>query len=217
MPLDRSNTPRALRRCAVAFAGAVFLVSAWHWWSFQYETFDLAFYVQGLWLALRGQWHVSLLGVSLLGNHVEPLVFLLTPLFALCPHPLMLVAVQSAALATMPFTAWRIVRQLGIEEKAAFWLAVSTVLMPATGFVGLHEFHPEAFAAPLLLLLIEARLSHRLGWFWLWFAAVLACKENMALLLVAWGLVHALWDWRRAQTLQRAPHGVLDLGRTTGF
>jgi uncharacterized membrane protein len=183
---------------AAIFATVVFSVSAWHWWSFQYRTFDLAFYVQGLWLAVRGQWHVSLLGVSVLGNHVEPLVFLLTPLFALCPHPLVLVAVQSAALATMPFTAWRIARQLGIEEKAASWLAVSTVLMPATGFVGLHEFHPEAFAAPLLLLLIEARLAGRLGWFWVWLAAVLACKENMAPLLVAWGAVHALWDWRRS-------------------
>jgi len=192
------RTPRSIRTTALTFGAIVFAVSAWHWWTFQYRTFDLAFYVQGLWLALRGQWHVSLLGVSLMGNHVETLVFLLTPLFALCPHPLLLVAVQTAALATIPLTAWRIARRLGLEERAAFWLALATVLMPATGFVGLHEFHPEAFAAPLVLLLIEARLAGRPGWFWLWFAAVLACKENIALLLVAWGAIHALWDWRRS-------------------
>lgn len=190
--------PRALRWCAVGFGAATFLISAWHWWTFQYRTFDLAFYVQGLWLAIRGEWNVSLLGVPLLGNHVEPIVFLIAPLFAVCPHPLLLVAVQSAALATMPFTAWRIARGQGLDERASFWLALATVLMPATGFVALHEFHPEAFAAPLLLLLIEARLAGRFGRFWLWFAAVLACKENMALLLVAWGGVGMLWDWRRS-------------------
>lgn len=198
MPSENLRTPRSIRIAAIVFGVTVFAISAWHWWTFQYRTFDLAFYVQGIWLALHGQWHVSLLGVSLMGNHVEPLVFLLVPLFAVCPHPMLLVAVQAAALATMPRTAWRIARRLGIEERAAFWLAMAIILMPATGFVGLHEFHPEAFAAPLVLLLIEARLAGRLDWFWVWFAAVLACKENMALLLVAWGAVHALWDWRRS-------------------
>jgi uncharacterized membrane protein len=198
MASELRRIPRPLCVAALVFGVIVFAVSAWHWWTFQYRTFDLAFYVQGLWLALRGKWHVSMLGVSLMGNHVEPLVFLITPLFAICPHPLLLVGVQTAALATMPLTAWRIARRLGIEERPAFWLALATILMPATGFVGLHEFHPEAFAAPLVLLLIEARLAGRLGWFWVWFTAVLACKENMALLLVAWGAVHALWDWRRS-------------------
>ncbi|MES2568859.1 MAG: DUF2079 domain-containing protein, partial [Verrucomicrobiota bacterium] len=164
-------------------------------------TFDLAFYVQALWLALRGEWHVSLLNVPLLGNHAEPIVFLATPLFALWPHPMWLVALQSIALATLPLTGWRIALHLGFSPRAAALLALATVLSPATGFVALHEFHPEALAAPFILLLIEARLKKQRGLFWLWFLTILACKENLALLLITFCLVHALLEWRRKESI----------------
>ena len=199
MPTDTSKTPRAIVWGAGLFAGLVFLISWWQWWTFQYGTFDLAFYVQALWLALRGKWTVSLLNVPLMGNHAEPIVFLIAPLFAIFPHPMTFVAVQTLAFATMPFTAWRIARRLDLERPAAICLALATVLTPATMSIGIYEFHPEALAAPLLLLLIEARLAEMRGRFWLWFVAVLSVKENMALLLVAFCAVWAVLDWRRGR------------------
>jgi len=199
MPTDAAKTPRAIVWGAGLFAGLVFLVSWWQWWTFQYGTFDLAFYVQALWLALRGKWTVSLLNVPLMGNHAEPIVFLITPLFAIFPHPMTFVAVQTLAFATMPFTAWRIARRLEIARPAAICLALATVLTPATLSIGIYEFHPEALAAPLLLLLIEARLAERYGRFWLWFVAVLSVKENMALLLVAFCAVWAVLDAQRGR------------------
>jgi uncharacterized membrane protein len=196
-------TPRAVRLGALLFAVVTCVVSWWRWWTFQYTTFDLAFYVQALWLALRGQWQVSLLEVPLLGNHAEPIVFLLAPFFALWSHPMLFVLAQTLALATMPFTAWRIVARLGIEPVAGSLLALATVLTPATILVGLHEFHPEALAAPLILLLIEARLAERRAGFWVWFLAVLSVKENMALLLLAWCVVFAVIDWREGRAWVR--------------
>lgn len=191
------STPRILRLGAAFFALGVFLVSWWHWWTFQYGTFDLAFYVQALWLAVRGKWWVSLLNVPLMGNHAEPIVFLLTPLFAIWPHPMLFVVVQTIALASMAFTGFRIARRLGFEPPTASALGLALLVIPATSSVGIYEFHPEALVAPLLLLLIEARLAGRCGRFWLWFLAVLACKENMALLLVAFCGVFGLIEWRR--------------------
>ena len=47
-------TPRLIVWVALLFVALAFTVSWWHWWTFQYGTFDLAFYVQALWLALRG-------------------------------------------------------------------------------------------------------------------------------------------------------------------
>jgi uncharacterized membrane protein len=199
MPSVSVRSPRAIRIGALLFTVAVFVISWWHWWTFQYGTFDLAFYVQSLWLALRGEWHVSLLNVPLMGNHAEPLVFLLVPFFAIWPHPMLFVLVQTLALASMAFTGFRIARHLGYEENAAVCLGLVTLLLPATTSIGIYEFHPEAFAAPLLLLLIEARLAERYGRFWLWFLAVLACKENMALLLATFCAVFALMDWRRGR------------------
>ena len=199
MFLEPISSPRAIRLGAVLFALAVFVVSWWHWWTFQYGTFDLAFYVQALWLALRGQWWVSLLNVPLMGNHPEPIVFLLIPFFALWPHPMLLVVVQTVALSSMAFTGYRIARRLDFAPPAATALGLAVLILPATSSVGIYEFHPEALVAPLLLLLIEARLTERYAAFWLWFLAVLACKENMALLLVAFCGVFGVLEWRRGR------------------
>src|SRR5580698_7011056 len=184
MSPENPSARRFLVWTALFFSALTFTISWWHWWTFQYGTFDLAFYVQALWLALRGKWMVSLLNVPLMGNHAEPIVFLLAPIFAVCPHPMTLVAVQTLAFGTMPFTAWRIGQRMGLERRAALLLALATLLTPASLSVAIHEFHPEALAAPLLLLLIEARLAERRGWHWLWFLAVLSIKENMAPLLM---------------------------------
>ena len=136
MPADSAPTPRPILWGAGLFAVAVFLVSWWQWWTFQYGTFDLAFYVQALWLALRGKWMVSLLNVPLMGNHAEPIVFLLAPVFAIFPHPMTLVAVQTLAFATMPFTAWRIARRLGARERSQIDQTI----------VALFQQNPGAFA-----------------------------------------------------------------------
>jgi len=204
MSSEVSPARRILVWAALLFSAVTFLVSWWHWWTFQYGTFDLAFYVQALWLALRGKFMVSLLNVPLMGNHAEPIVFLLTPLFAICPHPMLFVAVQTLAFASMPFTAWRIGRGLGLARPAALCLALATLVTPATFSVAIYEFHPEALAAPLLLLLIEARLAGRYRMFWLWFVAVLAVKENMAPLLVMYCGVFALLEWKKERRWQVA-------------
>src|SRR5882757_2955723 len=132
---------RVLVWTALLFSVVTFAVSWWHWWTFQYGTFDLAFYVQSLWLALRGKWMVSLLNVPMLGNHAEPIVFLLTPLFAIYPHPMLFVAVQALAFATMPFTAFRIGKRLELEPKAALLMALTTIVTPAAFAIAIYEFH----------------------------------------------------------------------------
>src|SRR3954463_6404049 len=119
MPSEPIPIPRAIRIGVMLFAALVFVVSWWHWWTFRYGTFDLAFYVQALWLALRGKWWVSLLNVPLMGNHSGPIVFLLTPLFALWSHPMLFVVVQTVALASMAFTGFRIATRLGAGHPAA--------------------------------------------------------------------------------------------------
>jgi uncharacterized membrane protein len=195
--VSASGAKWSLAFCTAVFAVCVFAVSWWHWWTYAYSTFDLAFYVQSLWLALRGEWFVSLLNVPMLGNHAEPIVFLALPFFAVWPHPMLLIILQTAAIATMPWTAWRIARRLALSPASALLLSIAIVATPATGFVALHEFHPEAFAAPLILLLIEARIARRLGAFWCWALALIACKENLALFMAAWAIIHLVLDRRR--------------------
>jgi uncharacterized membrane protein len=187
---DRIPTPRSLWWAAIIFCVIAIADSWFRWATFQYGTFDLAFYAQGLWLAGKGIWHVSLLDVPLMGNHQDPIVFLALPFYKIWSHPMLLVIAQALMLASMPFTGWRIARHLEFGPQAAMWLGLATLLAPVTGFVALHEFHPEALTAPLLLLMFEGRMKRKPGQFWLSFILVLACKENMGLLLAWISLVY---------------------------
>lgn len=185
---DRTGLSFSIVASALFFL-AVTATSGARWANFEYRTFDLAFYVQGIWQFLHGRFEVSLLQVPLLGNHVEPIVFLLAPALWITRHPLIFVVIQNAALALMAPIAFRTARRLGLEPFAALATAVSILVAPATCYVALHEFHPEAFSAPLLLLMFEARLAKALRRYWICLLAVLACKENMALLLIAYCVV----------------------------
>ncbi len=199
---DRIPTPRSLWWASIIFCVIAITDSWFRWATFQYGTFDLAFYAQGLWLAGKGIWHVSLLDVPLMGNHQDPIVFLALPFYKIWSHPMLLVILQTLLLATMPFTGWRIARHLEFGPQASMWLGLATLLAPATGFIALHEFHPEALTAPLILLMLEGRMKQRPGMFWLSFILVLACKESMGLLLAWMSLVYSVLerdrdrDWR---------------------
>ena len=182
---------------AAAFFAAVTWISFTRWANFEYRTFDLAYYVQAIWQLIHGRFEVSVEHVPLLGNHVEPIVFLFAPLFAILRHPLLFVVVQNLALATMGPIGYAICRRLGFSPTNACLLGAALLLAPAASYIGLHEFHPEALTAPFLLLMIDARGKGSYWRYWLWFIAVLACKENMALLLAAYCVVQAFFERSR--------------------
>lgn len=194
----------AILGLSLVFFAVCTWVSYARWANFEYRTFDLAYYVQALWQLFHGRFEVSVQGVPLLGNHVEPIVFLIAPLFFVFRHPLVFVVVQNAALASMGPVALDIGRRLGLDGKAALLLACAVLITPATAFIALHEFHPEALAAPLLLLMLHARVRGSLRWHWVWLIAVLACKENMALLVAAYCAVHLVLERKQPWPQLRA-------------
>ena len=130
-----------------------FVVSTWtsyaRWANFQYRSFDLAYYVQAIWQLIHGRLDVSVENVPLLGNHVEPIVFLFAPLFAVFRHPMLFVIVQNAALATMPLVGYNIAKRLGLDGKRACLLSAALLLAPAAGYIAIHEFRcPKLWSRP---------------------------------------------------------------------
>lgn len=189
----RPDQVTAVAVSLVFFAGCTWASYA-HWANFEYRTFDLAYYVQGLSQLLHGRFDVSLLGLPLLGNHVEPIVFLLLPAFLLFRHPMVLVIAQNLALAAMGPLAFHTARRLGLTRTSSLLLASALLITPGTGYVALHEFHPEALSAPLVLLMIYARVRGSIRTFWAAVIALLACKENMTLLVASYCAVHLLLE-----------------------
>ena len=185
----------------MAVAALFFAVCTWtsyaRWANFEYRTFDLAYYVQAIWQLIHGRFRVSVEPVPLLGNHVEPIIFSFAPLFFLFRHPMLFIVVQNAALASMGPLGYDIAKRLGFDRKESCLLGALLLITPAASYIALHEFHPEALTAPLLLLMFQARLVNSVGRHWLWFIAVLSCKENMALLLAAYCAVQWIAEWKR--------------------
>src|SRR5262245_12698089 len=146
MPVSkvRSSSSGAFGVVILAVATAFFLIStasAWaEWANFRYQTFDLAFYTQAMWQFIHGRFDVSILNTPLLGNHVEPIFFLLAPIFAVFRHPMVFVVIQNAALAAMAIVGFDICRRLGFGPRNSFFLGASLLIVPATGYVALSEF-----------------------------------------------------------------------------
>ena len=97
LPVDHGLV--AALGAALVFFGTCTWASYAHWANFEYRTFDLAYYVQALWQLLHGRFEVSVEGVPLLGNHVEPIVLLLLPSSS----------IQSSSWLsrTLPWRQWR--------------------------------------------------------------------------------------------------------------
>ena len=196
------SRPADPAKAAIAAIAALFFVACtWtsyaRWANFEYRTFDLAYYVQAIWQLIHGRFQVSVEPVSLLGNHVEPIIFSFAPLFFLIRHPMLFIVVQNAALASMGPLGYDIAKRLGFDRKESCLLGALLLITPAAGYIALHEFHPEALTAPLLLLMFRARLVNSVGRHWFWFIAVLSCKENMALLLAAYCAVQWIAERKR--------------------
>lgn len=185
---------------AAFFFATTTAVSWLRWANFQYRTFDLAYYVQAVWQLIHGRLAVSVENVPLLGNHVEPIVFLFVPLFAIVRHPMLFVVVQNALLASMAPIGYRLARR-SFDRRNAALLSIALLIAPAAGYIALHEFHPEALVSPFLLLMVYSRTVRRFWVHSVCFVAVLFCKENMALVLAAYCMVFLIIE-RRCRTAE---------------
>ncbi len=205
--MNASSHTRSLRwplALAVVITALIWTFQSWWRWShFQYTTFDLAFYVQALDGFSHGRNWSSLLGVQPFGNHADFIILLLWPIYAVFHHPITLVAVQSLALAACLPLGWCICLEAGWNARRSLALAAILLVNPVITFVAIHEFHPEAFAAPLWLAVYLSwqRKDQRL--FWITLVLFLSCKENLGLVAGTWFLVRFLtsprdvadWKW----------------------
>lgn len=151
-------------------------------------------------------------GFSLLGDHFTPALALLAPLYWVWDDPRVLVLAQAALFAVGVPVVRRIARHsfAGAAPLTVRRAADLGGLVYALGWPLLNSacngFHEVAFAVPFTLLMLERGLAHRYGAAACWAALLCTAKEDMGLVVGAFGLVLAV----RAH---RAGHRG---GRTTG-
>jgi uncharacterized membrane protein len=160
--------------------------------AFNTGRFDLGNMTQAVWATAHGHFLevTSLAGeqTSRLGSHFDPILAALAPLWLVWPSPDMLVTVQAFAvgLGALP-VFWLARKHLG-SQHAALGFALAYLLYPATEWLTLNEFHPVAFACPLLLYAFWYLDENRLLPFTGFALAAIASKEEIGLVVAGFGI-----------------------------
>jgi uncharacterized membrane protein len=180
--------------------------------AFNTGRFDLGNMVQAVWSTAHG--HplrvTDLAGdqMSRLGAHFDPILVAFAPLWWLWPHASLLLVAQAFAIALGAVPVYLLATKHLGSAHAGVGFALAYLVYPATTWLTLNEFHPVAFATPLLLLGFWYLDEDR---FWPFVACAVAaslCKEEVPLVVAAMGVWYALARGRVREGLSVAAAGV---------
>ena len=164
--------------------------------AFNTGRFDLGNMTQAVWATANGDFLrvTNLAGeqTSRLGSHFDPILVALAPLWLAWSSPDLLLAAQAVAIALGALPVFWLARKHLGSEHAALGFALAYLLYPATEWLTLNEFHPVAFACPLLLYAFWYLDEDRLVPFAVFAALAVACKEEIGLVVAGFGLWYLL-------------------------
>lgn len=204
-------SPRAARLIIWALVLAYILLFSWlsvtRHLAFKTDAYDMGNVNQAFWNTVHGRplYFTNWRGVELtlatdtrLAMHVEPIYFLIAPIYWLWQRPETLLVLQTVILALGAWPVYWLARDYLKNYLAAVIFAAVYLLFPGLQAANLWEFHAVALAAPFLLFAFY--FGHRRKWALLWLFAILAMatKEEIPLIIFLMGLYFALSDLRQA-------------------
>jgi uncharacterized membrane protein len=166
--------------------------------------FDLGNMVQAVWSTAQGRpldsTEVGGEQFSRLGAHVDPILVLFTPLYAVWSSPEALLVAQAVIVALGAFPAFWLGRRWLGDDRLAVAAAAAYLLYPPLQFATLFDFHPVTLAAPLLMFCIWAAEAGRYLVLAMAGTAAALTQEQVGLALV----MLALWMAVRHPERRRA-------------
>lgn len=163
------------------------------------RAFDLGIFAQAVWTTLHGQFLFSSIkgDICLLGDHVSPLLALLTPFYAAWESPKMLLLLQAAfAGANLVLIGELARRKTGDAFVGILFALLYFFYYPTRA--ALHEdFHPEVLAEPFLIAAFIFLEKRRTIPFLLCLITAVSAKENFWGIAFVFGLYAFLFQKRR--------------------
>lgn len=171
--------------------------------NFDYGKFDLGNMNQMVWNTLNGRFMylTDYFGTNLprwAMSHVDPILVLFVPLFALMPHPMLLTYAQILLILSSCFLVYKIA-YLELKSKwAATFLGISFLFYPAvgyitawTGFHGVSAVIPFFFGAFYVFekMYKENKFTTKgIVLFWILLVLTMSGKEQLPLYVILYGL-----------------------------
>ncbi len=162
-----------------------------HYYSFGSRALDLGNYGQTIWNTSRGNWFHQTNqpgATSRLSLHVEPILLPVSLLYLIYPGPEILFIFQSLVVALGAIPVWALARRALKNDWLALLFAVVYLLLPPMQAATLLDFHAVTLAPTFLLAAFYYLETRRAGWFALFAALAVACKEEIALIVLLMGL-----------------------------
>lgn len=179
--------------------------------SFNTGGFDVGVFDQAIWNSLRGR----LLEVSivpdtpnLLGQRFSPILLAFVPLYAVWSDPIVLLVVQTLALAIGAFPIYWLARER-VERALALVIVLAYFLSPALEHVDLYEFHEVALVTPLFAFAGYFLLRGLDKAFIVCLGLAVLTKDEIAFSLIAFGAFILLVQRRKWLGLALASMGAV--------
>jgi uncharacterized membrane protein len=175
---------------SVAAYSALSLFRHWH---FESSAFDLGIFDQGI-------WHYSLFEKpactinqfpNLLGDHFDPTLALLAPLYWICPH-VEAILVAQAILLTLPVFPVFLFTQKRLGRLPAFCFAISYAMLWELQAEAQFDFHELTLAVPAAAFAIYFADEEKWGPFFASVLFMVLCKEDLCLVAIFMGLILVL-------------------------
>ncbi|MBN1288261.1 MAG: DUF2079 domain-containing protein [Actinobacteria bacterium] len=175
----------------IAAYTALFVTLSLHrYLNYRHSGLDIAIFDQAIWKLSRFSGPSSTIrGMSLFGDHMAPILFLLVPVYWLGGNASALLVIQTVALAAGAVPVYLLARDKLESRWIPVALASAYLLFPAMQHFNLFDFHPEALAVCFLLFAFLAIDRGRNAWFIVLCAAAAFCKEDMALAVAVLGIL----------------------------
>jgi uncharacterized membrane protein len=180
---------------ALLFATAAVL----HYLSFEEARLDLGNMVQAIWSTSHGHLlqYTTPTGqqMSRLGSHVDPFLVLFVPIWWAWSSPVVLLVLQTIAVASGAFPVYWLARKHLGTERAALHFAFGYLLFPATqynAFTSGTGIHAVSFAVPIILYAIWFLDEDRLIPFGVLAVLGATTKEEIPLAIACLGLWYAV-------------------------
>ncbi|MCU0522430.1 MAG: DUF2079 domain-containing protein, partial [Anaerolineae bacterium] len=187
--------------------------------AFNTHAFDLGLFHQVTWNIHSGEgfrftyWlGLNPLLNNYLGDHVSLVLWPLSWLYWIHSGPETLLVVQAFLVGSGVVPLYLLGRHWGARPLVALGMASLYLAHPALQGALLFDFHPDVLSAPLLLWAFYSALRRSYTGFWTALVLALMTKENVALIVVAFGVYLAFQRTRRSMGIATSVIGILWFG-----
>jgi uncharacterized membrane protein len=155
--------------------------------AFHTRALDLGQFDQAIWNTTHGRFFVNTLKPpNTLAYHFSPLMALISPLYLVWPDIRLLFVIQTVALALAGLPLFQLMRER--NPTLAPLVLAAYYLNPALHEVNLSEFRRITLAVPFISLALYGLIKGQRRWILGGLLLALLCKENVAILVMAFGV-----------------------------